>query len=468
MSRSRRRRRCSTRVAVAAVATALSLVGAVDPLPRSGREELVVVASRRVAVASRFDRLRRGGGARPLSSSSLDVVRRGSVATTLDLRGGDGRGLDPTVAATSAKATAQLLSAVGLGALAASHGDALDVDAVRALSRLAYRVFQPPFLLCTVATTLAASRDRASSSSVGGVPTKALLLLPVACLAQIAVGALCAAPVLRLFGRDLDEDERRDARCCMSFGNAGTLPFLLTAAVCRDDPVLSSDASAALSFYMLSWSPAFWTYGRRVLTGPDDDDPNERTFATTMRTCLPPPVAGALAGVVVGLVPPLRTSLVSPDGLLHPLFAAMRLLGTAYLPAAVLVLAGSLVGSGGDGDGDGETRREPSSDTAVRLPVLLSVLATRFLLVPGVVFAGLRRLREIAPDLTPPVVFFVVLMEACMPPAQNSVIILQLAGARKRAERMARTLTLLYGVSVVPVTILISAALQSSGMLSSS
>jgi hypothetical protein len=51
-----------------------------------------------------------------------------------------------------------------------------------------------------------------------------------------------------------------------------------------------------------------------------------------------------------------------------------------------------------------------------------------------------------------------------MPPAQNSVIILQVAGMRDAAGRMARSLCLFYLVGVLPVSALLTLFLQSCGL----
>lgn len=48
----------------------------------------------------------------------------------------------------------------------------------------------------------------------------------------------------------------------------------------------------------------------------------------------------------------------------------------------------------------------------------------------------------------------------CMPPAQNSVIVLQMEESPALAASMARTLTAVYLLSAVPMAILISATLE--------
>ena len=73
--------------------------------------------------------------------------------------------LNPAVMKASLSATAKLLSSIGLGALASPAGpkqlgNVLDSGAVSALSKLTYWLFQPCFLLCGVAGTLAATASK--------------------------------------------------------------------------------------------------------------------------------------------------------------------------------------------------------------------------------------------------------------------------------------------------------------------
>lgn len=63
------------------------------------------------------------------------------------------------------------------------------------------------------------------------------------------------------------------------------------------------------------------------------------------------------------------------------------------------------------------------------------------------------------------IVTFTLLMEGCMPPAQNSVIMLQLAEEKGRAAKMAKLLTVIYALSAIPVTLLLSGCLGMSGIL---
>jgi predicted permease len=59
---------------------------------------------------------------------------------------------------------------------------------------------------------------------------------------------------------------------------------------------------------------------------------------------------------------------------------------------------------------------------------------------------------------------FLILMLGCMPPAQNSVVMLQMENQKVRATRMATLLTILYCMAFVPVTFHISRSLAATGV----
>jgi hypothetical protein len=148
-------------------------------------------------------------------------------------------------------------------------------------------------------------------------------------------------------------------------------------------------------------------------------------------------------------------------------------LGTAYLPAAILVLAGSLVGAkpaAAPATTDSTNGAAAVTKTAPSLKAIVAIFISRFFLAPllslgllqSFVAAGLLRPAETRPRA---VISFVLLMEGCMPPAQNSVIMLQLEGLKERASTMAKLLTLMYSLAVIPVTFLLSACLATSGIM---
>lgn len=385
--------------------------------------------------------------------------------------------LNTAVLSASFSATTKLLSSIGIGALATpvgpkQFGNILDGSAVSALSKLTYWLFQPCFLLCGVASTLAKAY-----SGTGGLPTNALMVLPLAALVQISLGALAAKCITTnkfgirplFLGIDADDDAgASDIQMCTTFANSGPLPTILSDALFRGE--LLSDVAACISFYLLVWSPLFWTLGKIILglNEKGDASANENsTISNVMRqvkTFLSPPVIGSLTGIVIGSNSVLRSAFLTPGAPFAPVFGAFRTFGAAYLPAAVLVLAGSLVRKDAPTNGD-------TQSSSVHPKTIMSLIFSRFVLSPVLALTTVRLL--LAANLLPvdnartlAVVTFTLLMEGCMPPAQNSVVMLQLADKKARAAKMAKLLTVIYALSSIPVTLLLSGCLSISGILS--
>ena len=172
---------------------------------------------------------------------------------------------------------------------------------------------------------------------------------------------------------------------------------------------------------------------------------------------------------MVGAVAPLRALLVPPTTPL-PLFRCIQIFSKAYSPAALLVLASSL---GAPPPPTSTAAEEPTAPGAVDRPPpprqmvrdLGVVLTTRFLLLP-LAFGGLltmaSRWHLLPPD---PLRDFILTMQATMPSAQNTVLALQVAGEPTRATRMARLLLVIYLAAALPIALVLSVALQHSGLL---
>jgi predicted permease len=390
--------------------------------------------------------------------------------------------LDPRVATASLAATAKLLSSIGLGALAARQPGLLDAATLGALSRLVYWVFQPAFLFQSVSRTLHTATTAAATGSTSALSVRALTLLPALAVVQIVSGHLAGRALTKGL-RITEPTEVKNVQMCTTFGNSGPLPLIFADALFGGgNGLLQSQVTACISFYLLAWSPLFWTFGKIILRDEADDDnavvvddavPRWKrqwnSARTTLMKILSPPVLGSLAGLFVGLCPPLRRAFFG--GLLTPLYGSVQTLGTAYLPAALLVLAGSLVGGGGakkeDTEVTAETTTTTTESTAPSVRGVIAICLSRFGVSPLVSLFAVRLLAGLTwmDGRTRAILTFVLLMQGCMPPAQNSVILLQLAGRRKAAARMAQLLTLLYAGAVVPVTLLLTACLSKSGIL---
>jgi len=381
------------------------------------------------------------------------------------------------VALASLSATAKLLSSIALGAAAAKKPGVLDPAAISALSRLTYWIFQPAFLLCSVSQTLY------NASVGGGLPGSFLALMPITALLQITLGAATGILLTRVI--PLEEEEARNVRMCTAFANSGPLPLIFAYALFGTSaPAVFAQVASCVSFYLLVWSPLFWSFGKVILGTYNDNDtisdsnckPQKlQRIVSEFKKILSPPVIGSILGMVVGGIPSIRSLFFGNQAWLAPLFGAMHTFGTAYLPAALLVLAGSLIGpkdekipsytaSFSSASTTSSTTNTPS------VAAILSIAVSRFILAPILSFALMSVMSSMgwlgpAGSRARAIVTFVVLCEGCMPPAQNSVIMLQLANLRERSKNLAQLLTLLYGMAVVPVTILLSACLSVSGIL---
>lgn len=390
--------------------------------------------------------------------------------------------MDPVVLRAGLGATAKLLSSIALGGVAATKRfNILDASAISALSRLTYWIFQPAFLLCSVSSTFV----NASKSSAG-LPGQILALMPLIAALQIAMGAIVGRIVCRLARVD-SESEASQVQMCTTFGNSGPLPLIFSEALFAGKSMaLFRDVAACISFYLLVWSPLFWSVGRIILgtynsggSGSSSDGINGlaavpiwNKVMEEVKKFLSPPVIGSILGVLIGTIPFLRSIFFGGFG--TPLFGAIATLGTAYLPAALLVLAGSLVGTNKPKESStaaATTTTESSSERSIPSgKSIAAIFFSRFLVAPSLSFLALNCLSHLgllgaANTRARAIVSFCILAEGCMPPAQNSVIMLQLEGLKERASSMAKLLTIVYAMAVVPVTVLLSFCLTTSGIL---
>ena len=261
----------------------------------------------------------------------------------------------------------------------------------------------------------------------------------MAALVQISLGALAAKCITTkkfgirplFLGIDTDDDNgAADIRMCTTFANSGPLPLILSDALFKG--ALLADVAACVSFYLLIWSPLFWTLGKNVLglndaTVQDENASLVSKVVTQVKSVLSPPVVGSIMGIVIGSNPLLRSLFLSAGAPLAPIFGALRTFGVAYLPAAVLVLAGSLVKKpvtavaaavedfkssvGVDGDNDKSSSVHPKT--------IISLLCSRFILSPVLALTTVRllsvaNLLPVDNARTLAIVTFTLLMEGCM------------------------------------------------------
>jgi hypothetical protein len=166
------------------------------------------------------------------------------------------------------------------------------------------------------------------------------------------------------------------------------------------------------------------------------------------RRIFSPPIVASALGVVVGLIAPLRQLVVR--GPLSALFEAMRTLGQGYLPAVLLILAGSLTPP------DEKPATKGDDDDGEHLWKQITCIAClRFILMPALGITIITTLRKFFPYssiLSDKLLLFIILMEMSMPSAQNSTVILQLQKNAAGAAKMAKILLLVYVIGVPAMT----------------
>jgi len=303
--------------------------------------------------------------------------------------------------------------------------------------------------------------------------------MPAVAVVQIVMGTCIGRLLSKLFGLK-DQDEIRNVHMCTTFANSGPLPLIFADALFASSyPGIQTQVAAGISFYLLAWSPLFWTFGKMILGTEDDETETKveegtasspyigkrlmKKISSGFAKVRSPPVIGSMTGLAVGMNPFLR-EIFFGSGIATPLYSSLQTLGTAYLPAALLVLAGSLVG-GSSSNNTSEDDNKRSTTTSAK--GIGAIATSRFLVSPLLSLLAVFWIRQLSwmDGPTKSILTFLCLMEGCMPPAQNSVILLQLAGRTEQAASMAKLLTMLYAGAVLPVTILMTACLSISGIL---
>lgn len=366
------------------------------------------------------------------------------------------------VTAASLRAVAKLLSTVGLGGYASKQG-MLNKNALQVLSKLVFGLLQPCMLFVNVAQTV--------SGSAGGTTT---WLLPLAAASQILMGFIIGKFMGNLiYGKGGNADDKAQTLTGTSFGNSGPLPFVFVDGLFRNhpDPTILAKANAYISLYLLGWSPLFWMFAPVTLGATDEKGTPAERRAALLKRVFSPPVTASLLGLVVGLCPPLVKLMMDKKGLLNPVVEAMRTLGTAYVPAVVLVLAGSLFPS------DTESPKTEAKAGGKKflgqdldfIKQIVSIYASRFLLLPLVGFSAVKAAKQYVPflakTLSDEVLVVVLLLEACMPSAQNSTVIYNLQGKNLLAARMARVLMAIYVLGVPAISFWIARILGANPSL---
>eukprot|EP00597_Dinobryon_sp_UTEXLB2267_P003516 CAMPEP_0170074776 /NCGR_PEP_ID=MMETSP0019_2-20121128/12026_1 /TAXON_ID=98059 /ORGANISM="Dinobryon sp., Strain UTEXLB2267" /LENGTH=296 /DNA_ID=CAMNT_0010285309 /DNA_START=407 /DNA_END=1297 /DNA_ORIENTATION=+ len=270
-----------------------------------------------------------------------------------------------------------------------------------------------------------------------------------------------------LYPTKLDSDDAKQLLACTTFGNSGPLPIVFTDAIFRahSDSTLLKKGIAYISLYLLGWSPMFWILGPSILedaaTSSSTLTPKEKRKQLLTRI-FNPPVLASIFGLLFGAVKHLSQLCVVAGSPFHSIFEAAGSLGNAYLPCVLLILSGSLTASAST-----SSPIESSTPPSNVLEALIKkveenrgfatqvffVYLSKFVLMPSISFLLIDLLRHHVPIISTifrrdPMLLYVLLIETCMPSAQNLTVILQLQGKKKAATRLARVLMVIYLMGV--------------------
>ena len=274
------------------------------------------------------------------------------------------------------------------------------------------------------------------------------------------------------YGKNPTAEGSRFLRACTTFSNSGPLPFVFVDALFRghSDLTLLPRSVAYISMYLLGWSPLFWVLAPYLLgKGQNETKSAAEKRRELFTRVFSPPILGSIAGLAVGANSPLMCMLQN-GGILNPLYEALRTLGAGYLPAVLLVLSGSLL-PGPPSKEETLTASQNSSESSSSswVPLVkevVAILASRFLFMPYVgLFLLSGKIPFLAAAVRDPLLLFILLLETCMPSAQNLTVILQLQGDRFAAARMARLLLLVYVLGVPAMSFWLSRILLVSRVI---
>lgn len=331
--------------------------------------------------------------------------------------------VDPKIFAIAVRAVSKLLTTLAVGVIA-SKRKLLEAETLKALSKTVYHIFLPALLFANITRTL-------SLQSPGP-----LLILPFVALAQVAFGLILGLIGSKLL--KLNPSESRIYTVCTGFGNSAALPLLFANSLFEGTKHLAPTISA-ISFFLVGWTGLFWSFGYNILAGipsnGEDAAPkppsNDSKIMQLIKRALSPPLIAAMLALLVGLSPFKRSFVATP------LFSALQTLGAGYAPAAILILAGSLA------------RKTETAEKYSLTKMATGICITRFLAMPLYAIMAFK----FAPGLfKTPYVILAMLLEAIMPPAQNSTLILNLENRPDAASGVAKILLAVYTLGVIPIS----------------
>mmetsp|Transcript_10148 Transcript_10148/g.11781 ORF Transcript_10148/g.11781 Transcript_10148/m.11781 type:complete len:438 (+) Transcript_10148:83-1396(+) len=408
-------------------------------------------------------------------------------------------------------AMGELLTSGLIGATCIKQGF-LNPTMIQSLSKTCFSVLLPMFLCSSIMKTV---KSNGLGKSTIAIPTIAI----IHCLTVCYISKIFILPIFHI---DSDSIEGRSITTCCTFGNSGVIPLIFAEALFRE-PSTSQElqkAFSAVSLYLLGWSPLFWSFGRKTLLGNNDDKiatatlSNQNNKATTktttsksttnssnmntiayknilvkhissLKSLFPPPVVGVFIGLTISSIPFLQILFMNDDdnndssstALLNVVYNSVHNLGKAANPMALLVLTTSLaLGIVKHQDSNkimtqtktipeqNKNNKQGGDSNGVSLISKLScVSVARFFISPLLMMSILNMLGGLKDDNTinlDKMTKFILILESCMPPAQNSVLMLQVANKGTEAMKLAKLLFQMYMLAMIPIVIISTLALD--------
>ena len=391
--------------------------------------------------------------------------------------------VSPPAMGAATKAMAELGVAGLIGNYCVEKG-LVDSESIGALSKTSFSILLPCFLGTGIIKTIV-SQQQQQQQAGGGILNMEMLSPPLlAVLHAFLLFQCCYHILLPLIGIDKDTTRGRSTAVSCSFGNSGVIPLIFSEALFRNKPNVLAQCYSGVSLYLVGWSPFFWSFGRSMLIGNsagDDGDDSQYyddkkvspldKLTTQVKHLASPPVKGVLVGMTLASVPVVGKLLVDGDSPLSIAFNSFQNLGRAANPLGLLVLTSSLamgIATAKSNSADGTASPSPPwiATNTKQLSALQRwscVSLARFVISPPLMLGLLllfERIGLIASSANNPVIWFVLLLQSCMPPAQNSVLMLQVADKPEEANRMAQFLFGMYATSMLPVIIIVGIILQ--------
>lgn len=295
--------------------------------------------------------------------------------------------------------------------------------------------------------------------------------------------------VLPLFGMDGDTSDGRCTAVCSAWGNTSVVPLIFVESLFRNQPEYLAKSYANISLFLVGWSPFFWSFGRTALLGKQatastgtnqEEEANGFQLSqllSKVKPLFPPPVMGVTIGLALALFQPIRNLFMG--GPLQTIFNSVSTFGRAASPLSLLVLTSSLaLNIGIRPKSQPKEEAVPTQDLTTNgtsegknktsfMKRWMCVSLSRFLLSPLLVVGLLKSFQVIgiiSPPQQDPLLWFLSILQGCMPSAQNPVLMFQVSNQLKQAGAIAKFLFFVYATSMLPVVLIVSMALQRFGL----